>query len=369
MKVYKIVSILIICIICIFGILYIVTDKKEFSENENRYLADFPEFSFESLIEGEYIKKLEEYMIDHIAYRDVFIGLETSVLQIIGQNKINGIYIGEDDFYIEEYTVKKEETHIPYETLNQFELKLNEDINTTLMLVPTASEIYIDKLPKISANTSQKEVIDYVYAKIQFNTIDIYDELIQNKEKELLYYKLDHHWTSYGAEIAYIEYMEKLGKEYVKYDLSEVTDNFLGTIYSKLNIFNPNQDKIHAIPIEDGEYILKNPITNESFNNIYFEEYLNEKDKYSYFIGQNQPILEITNINIGNGESIAIIKDSYANRLIPFLVNEFEKIYIIDPRYYRESISEYINEKEIDEVLIIYNMNTIENDLGIGTIK
>ncbi len=368
-RIYAITSVIILITIMIFSISYILTEKKEFSENENRYLEEFPEFSFQKLLDGEYIPSIENYFIDHIIGRDIFIGIRTSLLEWIGQNKINGIYIGQDDFYFEEYNIEVLDTKIPYQTLNQFEKQLDEDIETSLMLVPTSGEIYFEKLPEICSNTSQKEVIDYVYSKIEFNTVDVYNQLIEKKNDELLYYKLDHHWTSFGAEIGYKEYMKSMNQEYLEYELNEVSDEFLGTIYSKLVTFNPDADKIHALKIDDGKYILSNPVTKESFNNIYFEEYLNEKDKYSYFVGQNQPILEINNLENTNGETLVIIKDSYANNLVPFLVSHYKKIYIIDPRYYRDSISEFVNQNDVQEVLIIYNMLTVESDLGIVNIK
>ena len=100
---------------------------------------------------------------------------------------------------------------------------------------------------------------------------------------------------------------------------------------------------------------------------LYDDKYLNEKDKYSYYLSNNSSIIEI-DTNVDNNEQLLIIKDSYANSLIPFLVNHYKKLIIIDPRYYKSSIIDYINNNNIKNVLFIYNMNTIDKDSGIYTI-
>ncbi len=64
-----------------------------------------------------------------------------------------------------------------------------------------------------------------------------------------------------------------------------------------------------------------------------------------------------------------IIKDSYANSIVPFLINHYEKIHVIDPRFYKLSISSYIEENKIKDVLFLYNMNTIDTDLGILSVE
>ena len=65
-----------------------------------------------------------------------------------------------------------------------------------------------------------------------------------------------------------------------------------------------------------------------------------------------------------------LIKDSYANSFIPFLIQHYEKVHVIDPRFYKDSSQEYIRSNDsIRDLLFLYNMNTIDSDIGILTIK
>lgn len=57
-----------------------------------------------------------------------------------------------------------------------------------------------------------------------------------------------------------------------------------------------------------------------------------------------------------NGRRLLIVKDSFANALVPFLIGDCESIHLIDLRYYRGSLEDYISQREINEFLILYNL-------------
>lgn len=364
------VAITVSMIIITLTLLFVFLDKKEFSDTENRYLEKLPQFSFESLKSGEYIRKLETYLTDHFPFRNEFMFLKTSALKGIGQNKISGLYLGEDGYLLEEYTVTPESTNIPIDVLNRFNDNLPDNTNMSLMLVPTSVEIYSEKLPKYSTNTSQKDVIEYVYNNINFDGINVYDYLEKESTTIDLYYKTDHHWTTFGAYLGYVAYMNYLGIEDLKRPTFEkITDEFYGTFYSKLIDNSLERESMYKLKDDETEYIMKDVATNTVMDTIYEEKWLNEKDKYSYFLGQNKALLEIQNNSMDNNKKILIVKDSYGNSMIPFIAQEYEHVYVIDPRLYRLDVSDYVKENEIEEVLLVYNVKTIETDLGIRNLR
>ena len=80
-------------------------------------------------------------------------------------------------------------------------------------------------------------------------------------------------------------------------------------------------------------------------------------------------LIEITNETAGSDRELALIKDSYANSMVPFLAHHYKKIYVFDTRYYKQGPSAFIKEHPgITDVLILYNMNTLDSDLGIRGI-
>ncbi len=359
----KIISIITSIIILTLMIIFVFSKKQDFSYNENRYLEELPKFSFEKLINDEYIDKLTSFFQDHFPFRDNFINIRTNTLKILNFKEVNNVFIN-SKYLIEKYN-KPLKTEKLIKKLNYLNEELN--VNTTLMLIPTSISIYKEYVPKYYTN-NQIDTMNYIYDNIDFNYINIYEDLLKNKDKYQLYYYQDHHWTIYGSYLAYKKYCEVNNIKYYdlnEYKITEVNNKFRGTLYSKIVKSTDKDDIIYKVEKDGMEYKLK--YFDHETNSLYDEKYLNEKDKYSYYLSNNSSIIEIES-NVDNNEELLIIKDSYANNFIPFIINHYKKIIVIDPRYYKSSIIKYVKDNNIKNVLFLYNMNTIDNDSGIYTI-
>ncbi|MBE6149949.1 MAG: hypothetical protein E7170_04435 [Firmicutes bacterium] len=362
----KLLSIFISLFILSFSILFIFLPKKEFSELEFRYLQKLPKFSFNELVSGEYIEDLESYLTDHFPLRDIFMSIKTKYQLLIGQRLINGVYVGDDEYLFQEYN-KPVNTDRLINKLNEFYNKNNVDMS--IMLVPSSGVINSDKLPNNVSLNKQLDTIDYIYDNLKFENINITNKLIEGNKKYQMYYKLDHHWTSYGAYYAYLEYcnINNINPVAINdFDIKTITDSFNGTLYSKVNIYSYNSDKIDVFNYNN-DIKVNYVASNKEVDTLYEEKHLNTKDKYSYFLDGNHPLIQITNES-ELGE-ILVIKDSYANSFIPFLVNHYNKVHVIDLRFYNASVTEYIKTNNIDKVLFLYNINDIDNDTGIYKIN
>lgn len=348
--------------------LFLVSPKVRISEEENRTLQMLPKFSFKALFNGDYIPKLENYFNDQFAFRKNFILLRKDVLRTTFKDEINGVYFGKDDYLIERYNGLNNSDEI-VSSLNNFYKKINY-VNLNIILAPTSIEINKDLLPSLLKIDSQYEDIKKLYDNLNFNKIDITDTLKTSEYQ--VFYKTDHHWTSYGAYFAYVKYCEMNNIEPINinnFKIKEVSNSFCGTLCSKTGYFNHTPDLIHTFTYKDYDlevnYISQNKIT----KTLYEEKHLETKDKYSMFLDNNHPLIIISNSDIIDKREIVIIKDSYANAMIPFLVNHFKKVHVIDPRFYKSSISDYIKEnKNIKDGLLIYNINTITEDSSILSI-
>lgn len=63
-----------------------------------------------------------------------------------------------------------------------------------------------------------------------------------------------------------------------------------------------------------------------------------------------------------------VIKDSYANCFVPFLIPHYKEITMIDPRYYYEDVNKEIADSDIQDVLFLYNANTFFEDNSLSSI-
>ena len=365
----KILPIIISLIIIFFGIFFFINPKKAFSENENRFLTKFPNYSFDSLKEGTYTEKIKDYTADHFPFRDAFMYIKTTFDKLLGKKDINNVYLGSDEYLLQKYE-KPLNTDKIINTLNNFYDKINYT-NMSLMLVPTSITINEDKLPNFALTYDQLETMKNIYDNLKFNDVDV-SEILKNDEYQM-YYRLDHHWTTYGAFMAYQKYCQDNNINPYKisdFDIKEVTSKFNGTLYSKVNDYSLLSDKIHVFNLKNSNYKVNYVYTDKITDTLYEYSYLDKKDKYALFLDNNHPLIEITNENIDSNKEILVIKDSYANSFIPFLINHYKKVHVIDPRYYNKVISDYVKENSnIKDVLILYNMNTLDKDTGILTVK
>ena len=399
---------LITAFILCFSVWCLAAPKQTFSENENRALASWPVYSFTALKDGSYMSGIQSYLSDHFPLRDPFMTLKTKYEMLTGREEINDIYLAKDGYYIEAYKTPKQQKKI----ITQFQ-KLQDAIttdakaNVRLMLVPTAISTYNAKLPSCAPDRGvlrQVDTMNEIYAALpEMQKVDAWSALQAAATQEAadrtrasgnagdaqpvagtgdagsaassaagLYYHTDHHWTTHGAYIGYQAYCEAAGLTAIpEADFQQdcVTTDFHGTIFSKLHDSTVPGDAITLYENPANQLTVSYPDTGEVTDTLYNLDYLTQKDKYSMFLSNLHPLVEITNATADSDRQLVLIKDSYANSMVPFLVQHYQKIYVFDTRYYRFGPSSFINEHpDVTDVLLLYNMNTIDTDLGVGGI-
>lgn len=421
----------VVCLLCIgilsLSICLLVSPKKEFSENENRYLTKFPSFSAKALLDGDYTDSLGNWLADHFPQRDFFVGLKSGVEIAGGRKEINNVYIAQDDYLIEAYA-KPQNTARITDTFARFYEKIDTaHIDVHLMLVPTAVTIYNDKLPtyapdkKMPSHSNQSTLLSdqaaslsvqmallsdqtasqsdqmtsltnrissqsdqtiqlsnqlttasAIYDASGIPAVDCTDWLFDGASEGQIYYLTDHHWTTLGAYYGYLAYCDAKKMTPVSLDTltkETVTEEFAGTLYSKVNDYSHPKDAITIYTNPADDLTVTYADTGEVTHSLYNLDYVNEKDKYSLFLNNIHPLVEIENSTAATQDELLLIKDSYANSMVPFLAHHYSKIYVLDTRYYRDGPSAFLAEhKDITDVLLLYNMNTLDNDTGIRGI-
>lgn len=359
--------------IVVFAVLFFALPKKTFSDNENRTLAKAPAFSTKALQSGEFTQGLEDYVTDHFPMRDFWVALKSETQILLGNRSVNGIWICADHYLIGDYP-EPENTERITEIFRKFHetiLTKNPSLKVELMLVPTAVTIYRDKLPKGANPASQTETIEQISQGAEIPFVDVY-ETLKEHAGEGLFYHTDHHWTTLGAYYGYLEYCRAAGFEaqgLEEFQVQTVTTDFEGTYASKVNLWGQKADAIVTYTNENDALCVHYTDTEEISDSLYNLDYVKEKDKYSLFLNNLHPLIEITNENAETNRELLLVKDSYANSMVPFLTHHFHKIYVVDTRYYIYGPSSLIEEHpEITDVLMLYNLSTIDTDTGIRAI-
>ena len=379
-KPYKILMIalfaLFLAAMPILTLIFNPSDPKPFSENENRYLSEFPKLSFETYKNEKFMTGFDDWLSDRFYGREEWIAVKNSVDKLLGKTENNGVFT-ENDMMMQIWKGYNEEIYGKnLKAVNNF-IDNNSQIPCYFMLVPNAQEIYSENVPAYAEIGSQKDFIDRFYSDINksVKAIDVYSAIYENKDS-YLYYRTDHHWTSYGAFLSYTAAADTLGyssASYDDFDIEHASDSFRGTLFSKTLDKGVTPDTIDYYTLKDNEPQVKVSVFKEydtktgeiiynKYDSLYFREFLEIKDKYSSFLGQNSPLVTVENPTAKTDKSLLVIKDSYAHSLVPFLSKEYKKVTMIDLRYINTDFRVMAPIKDYDQMLFVYNVITFSED-------
>lgn len=349
--------------LCLIMLAFFVGDLLQkdvfFSESENRILATKPKLSNDGVLSGEYMEQYEEYVNDQFVGRNTWIMLKTRMDLLLQKKEINGVYLAEGDYLIEQHPEDAFEQATIDKKLALLKNLVELYPQTRVMLVPTADNILTEKLPAFAPYFDQRAFLQQVRDTIgEESVIDMFAALEPHAGEEI-YYRTDHHWTSLGAYYGYEAFTKayKLPTRwYLKEEMQTVTDTFLGTLQSKLNLpMEPEEIKIFPRTLETKVQLTYD--FGKKSNSFYSDSFLQGKNKYGYFLDDNHAIVEIERESFSQ-KVLFVIKDSYANSMIPLLAHHYQKIYVMDMRYYKGNLPEFMqscDEYGNMDVLVLYN--------------
>lgn len=355
---------------CLFlgGLLvwHVVLPDAERSEVENRTLAQVPKFSWSGLADGSYAQEVEAYFADQFPLRDAWTGAKARTEQAVGKQEFHEVYLCGDRLIAAVEQPDKELLERNVSSLNQ----LAERIPVTVGLIPSAAEIWKEQLPQGAPSWNQAALFEQVgqagLEQIDFHTI------LQQHKAEPIFYHTDHHWTTLGAYYGYTAVMQALGKAPLpkeQFQPEIVSTSFQGTLYSQSGIHWLKPDTIEFWVPEDGLQVTSWRTGKPEPALLYDRAYLDKKDQYSAFLGGNQPLCVIANKNTAEKEKLLLIRDSYSDALAPFLAQHYKEVHLIDLRYYRGSVAEYVETEGIDTVLVVYSIPNFITDRNLVLLR
>ncbi|MDY5232568.1 MAG: DHHW family protein [Faecalicoccus sp.] len=362
----KMSPILAVCvvIVCVLNLLW--PDAKT-SSMENRSLQQFPTISLSSINDGQFFKDVNNWYSDQFVGRDQWIQLKYLISKMTGVKKIDDVYLGKGALIEDTSAVNEEQKERNIQAINQFCTKSGKA--SYFLLAPNAVSVQSDKLPSFATPLDQNAQIDDYLSKLDasIQKVDVRDSFKEHKN-EYLYYKTDHHWTSLGSYYAYqalSSSMDLRQTEISDYHVYPVSTDFKGTLSGKVgSAFMEDQIDIY-VPKENSEYIMTDETSRDSSRSIYSMDALHTKDQYTVFLSGNTGRVSLEMDN-DSDRHLLLIKDSYANSMIQFLIPHFRTIDIIDPRYYFEDVSKLLDSQLITDILFLYNSNTLMQDTSIA---
>lgn len=373
-------SIFITVLFCLFtfgfGAALILTPSRDFSEQENRFLTQFKAPTADTLRSGKFMENFEKYVSDQFPLRDQWIQLKARSERLLGKQENNKVYFGTDGQTL--FAQFKAPIQEELEKRVGFVNALGDclDVPVYFSLVPDKSAALAELLPANAPNVDDGTTIQRAAELCgdSVTYIDLRGALVSNSD----FYRTDHHWTTMGAQKAGQALLEGMGLVQQAGDLkvlgyqslpyTQVSDSFYGTTYSSSGAGWVEPDSIYTVIPEGGT---KGNVTVTGYpegapieSSLYHPEKLEVKDKYAYFLGGNQPLCVIKNPDAQGGR-LLVIRDSYSDSLAPFLAEQFQEVHLFDLRYNNMSLTQYVTDNGIDQVLVLYSVANFATDINL----
>ncbi len=370
-----------------FAIAFWVIPDKDFSENENRVLSDFPTVSIDKVIEGELSADFNAYFTDQFPFRDTWLTWGSLTHLALGQGEANGVLVGKGgqlavrklDAYIS-LTERAEDTdyyskaHLrrAAEALGALTDKVN--VPVTVLPAPRTLDVAISAFdyPAELSNELNATLHGYLTeaGADSLDLLPLFREMYENGK--YIYYHTDHHWTTLGAYTAYEAIMTEWGMANViiPYEAFEIhtVEDFYGTTWSRAGLSFIAPDTLTYVTMaDDKDYVVRDDKGEEIMNGFVDATFFEKKDKYGAFMSGTHRLLTITfeGENATERPRLLIARDSFASSLAPFLARHFDLV-MVDLSGGMTHLSEYAEAYECDRILVVYNMeNFVTADAAV----
>lgn len=350
--------------LALFSLGTLLAPKQALSQMENRVLASPPALSLSSLASGDFAGGAERYLSDHLVFKDALVTLKNDAAYAAGQRQLGEVYIDGNGRYLARYREDRPQLTRNLQQINRFASQLPEEIPLSFLLVPNAVGIYPERMPPGADSQSQAETLGWVAAQVdsRVDFVSPYSMLAAHKN-EPLYYNTDHHWTMRGAYYGYRALMRSQGRTplpLAAFAGHTLSSSFYGSLFSKAPVSFAATDEIvfYQTPGQSVQLSYEDGRTADTFLQ---KDALLQKDQYAVFTGGNSARLRAVS-NAPGRDRVLVLKDSYANCLLPYLSVQYPQMDILDLRYFKGDVLSYIRDNGITRVLLCYNVDFLNTD-------
>lgn len=290
--------------------------------------------------------------------------------------RLGSIFVVGDSAY-NYYAFSQIYSDLYVETVNKLADSLQGKAALYDMVVPTSIDIALDDATRNSLTSSnQKKAILYMYSRMNSNVQKTYVyDLLKSRRNEYLYFRTDHHWTALGAYYAYSVFIKQLGKTPTPLEAYEelIFDNFKGSFFTQSGVVSlgNNPDTVYAYkPLATNHLrFIDHEGTLVDYNIITDVSSWNPTSKYNAFIGGDNAYTVISNPQLQDGSSCLVVKESFGNAFVPYLIDHFQNVYVVDYRYYDGTVSALVEEYGIDTVIVINNITATSTQQRVKELQ
>nr|MBR4281347.1 hypothetical protein [Clostridia bacterium] len=331
---------------------------REMSDMENRMLAGKPQLSLGALWDGTFMNGAEDFAADQLPGRDGFVALYTVMQRALGRRAVGDAVLGDGMLFDQSDDWSERNVRLNAAALAELAEITGKPVH--LLAVPSAAAVYPERLPAQAPVADEAALL--AAAEKETMVLPLLPALLARKDAAL-YYATDHHWTVAGARVGYEVACAALKLEAEAKKPAVSMRGFYGSFYARYPLPWVQADTFSYVPYEN----LRLTVNGEEKQGILDADALAGRDKYAALLYGNHALIELHN-NAAQG-TLLVIKDSYANALLPALAQHYSRVIAVDPRYFAGNIVDLVNEYEGDAILCVYGMNTLAAGRTIALLE
>lgn len=371
-----------------FALAQLCLPDKSISVSERRYYQSLPEFSWEEVLSGRYMREMEKYLLDQFVGRDAFRIAKTEIeTTFLGKTDAND-YVKEDGYLFElDYDWSKTQVTKTAKNFAKLQEKWFSDARVFYAVIPDkASFLPKEKYPVDDNGWVLGQMKEYL---TDASYIDLFPYLELGD-----YYKTDLHWRQEALlDVAEVllsgmqaEYPvlsleiepqnEKEDKDRVlqtedkdaagaaaknKYEKRLITTEFNGA-YAGASAYQIKPDALYAMTGEEIEQASVYDFEEQKETSIYAPEKIGGTDSYDYYLWGARALLTVKNPLCENGRKLLLFRDSFGSSIAPLLLEGYEEITLVDLRYLKaDYLPEFLDLTAYEDVLFLYSENILRN--------
>ncbi len=366
---YRLLAIIFIAILAVLFLANIIKGSRLNSELENRRLAQRPAVTGRTLVNGTYAEEFEEFETDQFPARNMLRRIYMGFERFGGTKEENGIIRGKRQQLMEDI-VTPDSLILNQKTsgINNYAVA-HPDVSTHILLVPDAAAILDERLPAFAETADQSRLFLAVKGGLDDSIIWMDGiSAMENHTNEKIYYQTDRYWTTEGAYQVFLETASGLGitdPYEVTYESYCAAYDFNGELAATSGFMLGRKEEIYVyLPDVNTSYLVTYTDTGVTTPSLYSVDALDTRDKYDVFLDGDHPLVEI-DTGAESSRVLLVVKDSFANCYIPFLIPYFNRIIVVDPVYCDEGIEELSAAYNVTDTLFLYGGNDFFEDSAL----
>ena len=328
---------------------------------ENRALARQSVPDVSGVLSGRWMRGAEDALADQFPLRDAMMLLNAAKETLALRTEQNGVLRLAGGRLVPDCAALDTAAAVRAgEALAEIQTALG--LPTTLLLAPLSSRLYLDALPAGYTPADQAALTDAVIAACgdKITVLDCFDALAAQPDAEALFYRTDHHWTADGARCAYEQVCAAWGLAPAAPSGRLYAPGFFGSAYARAPQPLVSADTLTFDRFDSVVYA----IDGAEMDGLWDADALGARDKYAALLYGNPARATLTSES-GSG-TLLVLKDSYANALLPAVATHFARTEVVDLRYFSGDLAEIAKETEAERILCVYGMNTFLTDRSMA---